>query len=255
MNKFNFANMVYINIDVATERNQSMQNQIKKYNANISRYSGITDNFDNYSHDWSLLLTKKDPYVTDYDSKYLSVPEIGCLLSHLEVIRIYGEKDLVVFEDDVDLSTSDLWCFSLKDFVNKIPKNVNILQMVKGNKYSPGFVKKYMFDDSWGTGSYYISANLSKEIVEKYFVNGKWNISEMPCKWHRKAIDAVLYSFDNSYSCTLFSWLDQGSYISKRDSSIHIGTQILQYLNTLDLTLDFYFQNEEKINRKYWSAK
>lgn len=237
-------------MDIATERKESIEMQMNKYNANISRYSGITKDFDIYSHDWKSMLSEGDPYATDYDSPYLSIPEIGCLLSHLEVIRLYGNNGLVVFEDDIDLSTSELWNFSLNEFISEIPNDVSIMQMVKGNKYSPAFIERYSFDDSWGTGAYYISPELSKKIVNEYFIDGKWIISTLPCKWHRKAIDAVLYSFDNAYTCTLFSWLNQGSYICKRDSGVHIGEKILEHLKTLSLTLDFYFE-QEKINKEH----
>jgi GR25 family glycosyltransferase involved in LPS biosynthesis len=241
LTNLNFPNMVYINIDKATERKKFMENQMKTYSATITRYRGITDNFDEYSHDWNLLLKKEDPFIADYASKYLCFQEIACLLSHLEVIRLYGNAGLVVFEDDIDLSTSTLWNFSLTDFISQLPEQIKVLQMIKFNNYNPAFIKEHVFNNSWGTGAYYVSSDLSKKIVDEYFVNGKWNISELPSKWHRKPIDAVLFSFGNAYTCTLFSWKYYVSNICEKDNDSCIGTEILEYLNTLELTSSYYF--------------
>jgi hypothetical protein len=211
--------MVYINQDIDIDRKSYMENQINFYNANIKRFSAISSDFDNYCSDWREIIIDENTPKPFYNYPKLSKPEIGCLLSHLECIRIFGKKDLIVFEDDVDFSVCEYWDFTLFDLLKNIDNNIKILQMVKFFNYEPIEIKKLKVSHenggNWGTAAYYIKKELSNKIVKDYYINEKWNISKIKCDWVRKTADAALYSFDDAYTCTIFS-LRQGG-----DSTIH----------------------------------
>lgn len=207
--KIDFKNIIYINRDIDINRKRYMESNFSKYNISAIRYSAISSNFDNYSHDWEKVARKNDPSNVFYDDELLSTGEVGCLLSHLEVIRLYGHEDLIICEDDLDISTLEKWNFRLSKFISMLKDDVQILQMVKYNAYVPIHVKKLIIGDegggNWGTAAYYIKSSLSKKIVEEYYVDGKWQLSKFKSNWHRNAADAVLYSFDGAYTCTLFA--------------------------------------------------
>lgn len=243
MNKINFPNMVYINMDSCVERKDHMENQKELYNADIKRISAISDNFDNYSDDWKLVLNVDNPTNFDNKTHLLSMNEIGCLLSHLEAIRVYGTEDLIVFEDDVDLSPSQLWQFSLNDLIEKVRGNVNILQLIKNNAHGPLYIKDHTFDNDWGTAGYFISKSLCKEIVSKYYINNKWTLTNLPSNYHRKVADSVIYSFTKTYTCTIFSLSNFGSSIDSHDYNEYLGKSILKEMSLQGLTLDYYLNS------------
>jgi GR25 family glycosyltransferase involved in LPS biosynthesis len=166
--------------------------------------------------------------------------EIGCILSHLEAIRLYGTEDLIVFEDDVDLSTSQLWQFNLNDLIEKVRGNINMLQMVRHREYNPLYIKDHVFGNNWGTAAYFISKSICEEVVSKYYINNKWTLTSLPSKYHRKVADSVLYSLTKTYTCTLFSFADFTSSIDVGNYSRDIGPKILQEMSSQNLTLDYY---------------
>ena len=246
-NNIDFQNFVYINRDIDIDRKKYMENQFDKYSIKAQRFNAVSDNFDNYSSDWKHLLREEDYDGLFYENPLLSMGEIGCLLSHLEVLRLHGHKELIVCEDDLDISTSDQWNFKLSEFLNKLNENVEILQMVKFDGYRPINVKKLVIGQqnggNWGTAAYYIKPSLSNKIVSDYYIDGKWQLTKIKCSWPRKTADAVLYSFDTAYTCTIFSLAQEG------DSTINIGfnpslsiaKQIHNYFQTNRVSLENYF--------------
>jgi len=245
--KIDFDNIVYINRDIDIERKQYIENQCLNLGIIIKRFSAVHDNFDAYSNDWKSFLRPEDFSGFFYDHPLLSKGEIGCLLSHLEVIRLYGKKDLIVFEDDVNLIVSNSWNFKLSDFFSLLNNEIEILQMVKYNSFYPVNVKKLKIGNdnggNWGTAAYYIKKELSKKIIDNYYIDNKWNFSKLPCDWNRKTADAVLYSFGNAYTCTLFSLADFGTSTINGvfNPSTSIGSSVTKFFNN-KVSLGDYFE-------------
>lgn len=248
MSKIDFDNIVYINRDIDFDRKTLMEYQFKKYGVEAKRFNAISSNFDQYSSDYVDILRANPLPGHFYDNIMLSSAEIGCLLSHLECIRLYGDKDLIVLEDDADLSTSEHWNFNLSDIFSKLQDDVEILQMVKYAAYYPVKVKKLKIGNeeggNWGTAAYLIKSSLSKKIVSEYYVDGKWQILKMPCLWNRKTADAILYSFDGAYTCTLFSLAQYGKSTINPDfnPSLSAAAHISNYFNNNKISIEDYFE-------------
>jgi hypothetical protein len=125
-----------------------------------------------------------------------------------------------VFEDDVDISTLDFWQFSFSEIIDSIPKNTEILQMFKSTAKHPISILPHAVaaeeDEMWGSVAYFVKASFCKALVESFYVNGKWKISEMPSLGARPVADSIIYSFGKSYTVTLFSIIDFKSSISQR---------------------------------------
>lgn len=239
MSNIDIKNIVYINLDRDIDRRVSIERQLKDNGLSAQRFSAISNNFDKYSRDWEEIF---EPDFKDLvQTERLSEGEIGCLLSHLEVIRLYGSEDMLVLEDDVDLSVSKFWNFSLSELLSNLPADAKVVQLVKYKAYSPINVKKLVVGNqdggSWGTPAYVIKSDFSKYLVDNYFIDGKWEISRMPADWNRKTIDAILYSFGNAYTTTILSLKYFKSSIGASFSDINaIGNKITKDLSRgLDL--------------------
>lgn len=234
--KINFDNIVYINLDKSIDRNTVMKSQIDEYTTGAKRFSGIDKDFDAYCHDWKIFLNSNNEQMT-YE-------EIGCLLSHLEVIRIYGDRDLIVLEDDIDLSTSLLWNFTMSEFLDGLDEEIHILQMTKHWTFTPIEISDMNRYSGFGNAAYYIRPQLSSKIISQSFINGKWSISSLPLlpQYTKKVADTVFYSLGHDKTCTLFSVHDFESSINKENPIANkIGYDIKNYLASEDLTLSRYY--------------
>lgn len=245
--KFDFDNIVYINRDIDVERKDYIEKQLDTYGVSAKRFEAISSNFDDYCHDWRDFYRTVQTTKHYYDDPLLSAGEIGCLLSHMECLRLYGENDLIVLEDDLDFSPIDHWNFTFSEFLSKLGEEVEILQMVKYHQYTPINVRKLVIGQDrghWGTAAYYIKSSLVKKILAEYYVDGKWMISKMQCFWDRRTADAILYSFASAYTCMLFSLRQEGtSTINDQfNPGVESGQYIMQYFNNNTITLGSYFR-------------
>lgn len=245
--KFDFDNIVYINRDIDVDRKDYIEKQLDTYQVKAKRFEAVSSNFDDYCHDWRDYYRTTQTTQYYYEDPLLSTGEVGCLLSHLECIRLYGENDLIVLEDDLDFSTIDYWNFKFSEFLPNLGEDVEILQMVKYHAYTPVMVRKLVIGEyrgNWGTAAYYIKSSLAKKIVSEYYIDGKWMISKMPCFWTRKTADAILYSYPGAYTCMLFSLRQEGTSTINNvyNPSAEAGAHILHFFrtNTIDLKTYFY---------------
>jgi GR25 family glycosyltransferase involved in LPS biosynthesis len=136
----------YINMDKSKERNEWMTQQLSK---NVSRYYRVSG-VNGYN------IKNKDYDVIDgiefyNDFKNMSLPEIGCTLSHLKAIRMAytnGENMAIIMEDDVYIDMTNLLENSIEEIVENAPEEWEILQFVhlesNLNKSSKIF-KQYTF--------------------------------------------------------------------------------------------------------------
>lgn len=104
----NYVENVYvINLDRREERWEHVQNQLKKYNIDVERFSAV----DGYEH------PKKD----EVD---ISRGELGCSLSHKQVLEDARKNDyetICVFEDDIIFEDGFEWRF--KEYYKQLPED------------------------------------------------------------------------------------------------------------------------------------
>ena len=245
--KFDFDNIVYINRNIDIERKGYIEKQLRFYNVFAKRFEAVSSNFDDYCHDWRDFVREKQSSRYYYEDPLLSNGEIGCLLSHMECLRIYGDRDLIVLEDDLDFSPIDYWGFTFSEFLTALSQDVQILQMVKYHAYTPIKVRKFAIGNegggNWGTAAYYIKSTLAKKIVSECYIDGKWMISKMKCSWPRKTADAILYSYTDPYTCMLFSLRQEGNSTINDvyNPSLEAGARIMKYFRDNEITLKSYF--------------
>jgi GR25 family glycosyltransferase involved in LPS biosynthesis len=136
----------YINMDKSKDRNEWMIEQLSKNVERYYRVSGVNGyEIKNKEHD------TVDGVEFYNDFKELTIPEIGCTLSHLKAIQTAyenGENIAIIMEDDVYVDMTNLIDDSVEELVKNAPEELEILQLVhlgsNLNKSSKIF-KQYTF--------------------------------------------------------------------------------------------------------------
>ena len=99
-------------------------------------------------------------------------------------------------------------------------------------------------DGMWGTVAYFIKKSFSKKIVEKFYINQKWNISSMPSVGPRPVADSILYSLGKSFSIGVFTIADFESSINKRVETN--GSALYNKIIAEELSLSNLLQSYKK---------
>lgn len=220
-----FDNVVYLNRDQDTVRREGIEAMFSKYNISAKRYSALQDTLQELVHE-------------PITSTSLSFPQTSCLISHLEIIRLHGGSDLLVFEDDADLTTMDYWPFSFEEVLEVIPKHIGIVQMfrhpsvfpVRATPWGPGV---------FGTVAYFVRPWYASNLISKCYFDGKWSISKMKSDYSIPVADSVLYSDGATMSINLFGSRDEGSNILPNAGYVKTALETSKKWSTLSHNAEF----------------
>lgn len=213
----------YINLEEATDRNESMLAMFEKYNiTNFERYEAKR-----YSHS---------------GHKRLSPSQFGCMMSHIDVCKLIvdGKDDYaIVMEDDIDISTVDIWDFTWKDLISKVPQ-FDVFQLHRQQIFD--------FDGAtlrtWGkwdhsTAAYVITKRYAQGILRLYQRNKESLSGFRPLSGRTGPVaDFSIYVHGNTYSTCIFN-------VKKFPSQIAQPGEIIQ--NTLK-TIDEMFEKPLKLS-------
>ena len=231
-----FDNIVYLNRDIDTLRKEKTENQLTERGLTATRFPAIVDNVSEYLH--------------------IPVPRVNpaqesCLVSHLEIIRTYGmERDLLVFEDDIDLSVMDHWDFTLSDLTEAIPDTVGITQLfffpapdlVKALRWTPGY---------FGTSAYLIRSWYVKDLVSYAYTDNKWDIRKLQSHYVQLLADSVLYSNTDTMSLSVFATRNEVSTILPHASYVDAGQKAINNWATKPTKFkDILISIENYVNRR-----
>lgn len=194
-----FNNIVYLNRDQDVTRRETTESQFLEHGISAVRFSAITEGVQDY-------------LVEPINSLRITVPQASCLVSHLEIIRNYGDKPLLVFEDDIDLSPMNYWGTSFEDIISCIPEEIGIVQMQAFPAPIPAKPITW-YPGVFGTGAYFIKPWYAKELLNIGYVEGKWSVGFFKSNYVQTVADSVLYSNTKTMSVQLFGVLPVGSNI------------------------------------------
>lgn len=186
-----FNNTVYLNRDQDVDRRTNTETQLIHHGITPVRFGALNEDLQKY-------------VVEPLNTVNLSFGQASCLISHLEIIRRYGDQELIVFEDDIDLSTADYWGDSLKNILSCVDESIGIVQLYAFPTFDP-ILPKWWKPSIFGTGAYFIKPWYAKKLVETGYRDGKWEIKLFPSKYVQHVADSVLYSSTPTVSLTLFS--------------------------------------------------
>jgi len=151
----------YINMDKSTDRNEWMKKQM----VNVERYYRVPA-----VNGYKIKNKKHDVVdgVEFYNQFDLTLPEIGCTLSHLKAIKIAyenGEEMVIIMEDDIYMDMMNLMDYSLETLIENAPDDWEIIKLVNHsqvlNKSSTYKEHSFHFYDrnkpAYSSGAYVIN--------------------------------------------------------------------------------------------------
>jgi hypothetical protein len=185
-----FDNVVYLNRDQDVPRKEVTEAQLDKYGIKAARFSAIQEDLQELVHQ-------------PLDSLRISFAQASCLVSHLEIIRKYGGSDLLVFEDDVDLTPSEYWGDTLSGILAYLDESIGIAQLSAFPALQP-IMPTWWTAGTFGTAAYYIRPWYSKKLIDVGYRDGKWDIFSFKNRYSQILADSVLYSNTPTVSFTLF---------------------------------------------------
>lgn len=111
-----FDGSYYINLNKRTDRKKRFEKRIKEVGIKSIRYPAIQPNIEDCAHVpfWNNLQT--------YEQKRLKANEVGCALSHVQIVKIAKKRKLnnvLIFEDD---------CIFLEGFEKNVKKIIEELK-------------------------------------------------------------------------------------------------------------------------------
>lgn len=194
-----FDNIVYLNRDIDVERRRQTEEQFVKHNVSAVRFSAIEDEL--------ATLALQSP-----SDLRINAAQLSCLVSHLEIIRKYGGSDLLVFEDDIDLSLLPKWPITLEELSLALPERVGVVQLtyfpsrgvLSPVRWMPGL---------FSTAAYFIKKEYAQKLVETGFKDGVWDISTMWSAYVQPLADSIIYSSTNTISLLMLGVRDEVSTI------------------------------------------
>lgn len=213
--------MIYwINLDECKDRKQFMEEQFKKNNHTHTRIPAIRPS--------------QYPFTT---KKPLSLPEYGCLLSHLKACKEVlnnSESYSVIVEDDMIIPS-----FNFDKLVNTAPKDWEILQLFVINKprlaeliekYKQGILWDPWYECNFSTGIYIINKKGANKLLNTVTDLSKFD--------YKPFADAVLYRNAKTYTYTYPHFYSNLQY----ESVIHTGhfkrhSQAVQYIQHIQSSI------------------
>lgn len=216
----------WINIDSNDKRKKFMESQYNKNNLENYRVSAIVPaDFDN-------VLEQKRPLTCKHVGCTSCEYEFACISSHIKAMRqalAHSEDEwFVIMEDDITIP----FALDYNALINNAPQDFEILQLLIlfGNTvkilYNEFLIKNKAPFIKWqyllpSAGMYIISRKGAEKLVNKFFVNGKYNFAS--CEYQIVA-DVALYSTVNSYATTFpcaYPNIEMGSEIHTEHLDAH----------------------------------
>ncbi len=217
-----FGPIYVINLARHTDRKDHMVKQFEENSVSnyefIQAVDGVNESLDN---------------VIQLDKLAVTRPEIGCTVSHLTAIRHWLDNSdsdhAIIMEDDISFEPVQYWKFIWSDFIKQV-RPFDILQLSIIHNYRINTNLHIREANDWSTGVYVISRSWAKQLVEKHYVDGKFNLY-----MDRKSVaDVMLYYGAKAYSAPLF--VTETNF----ESSINEGHVKTSHLRSYNQVMEFW---------------
>ncbi len=208
-----FPKCLWINLDRYPERKKYMEDQFSYWEIeDHHRIVGIDGKED-------------DPtsYLKGTIPHNMNQGEIACVLSHLNAIKYFlYETDLpeiMIMEDDLDLSTAKYWNFTWKEVRKRLPINFDTCQFTIINPNGITLKLHHRFINDFSAACYLITRHHAEKIFKLHNRGSCWKIDQN-IKPRAVSEDLILDS-GKGYSTPLFNYrLDLGSAIHEEHIDI-----------------------------------
>ncbi len=208
-----FPNVLWINLDRFPDREKYMEDQFS--------YWGITDHHRIPGIDGK----EDDPtsYLKGSVPPSMNSGEIACVLSHLNAIRYFVEEtdldEVVIMEDDVDLTPAKSWGFTWKEVRKRLPINFDTCQFTIINPNGITLKLHHRFVNDFSAACYIITRHHATKLLRLHNRGSAWKIDQNIRP--RAVSEDLILDSGKSYATPLFNYrLDMGSAIHEEHIDI-----------------------------------
>lgn len=192
----NFPSVNYVSLEESEDRQLSLENQFYDY--------GIT----NIKSIISKRFSECDDNVTGKHLYQLNDGTKGCCVSHLKAIKQWydnTEEEYGFFcEDDLSLETVQYWNFTWEQFIEKIPEDVECIQLLTVRGNFDTFELRERYWDDWGATAYIMCRDYAKKIIDTYIKGNTYHL-EILNQEIMPLIENILFSsIGKTYTIPLF---------------------------------------------------
>ena len=190
-----FPSVYYITLEESVDRQIELERQFKQYNIIPTAIK-------------SKRFAESDDKISGKYSYQLNDGTKGCCVSHLKAIKTWyetTEEDYGFFcEDDLSLETVAFWNFTWEQFIEKIPDDVECVQLFTVRDNFDTFELRERYWDDWGVTAYILTRDYAKKIIDTY-IKGDEYVLEIPNQELMPLIENILLaSVGKTYTVPLF---------------------------------------------------
>jgi len=208
-----FPNVLWINLDRFPDRKKYMEDQFS--------YWGITDHHRIPGIDGK----EDDPtsYLKGSVPPSMNSGEIACVISHLSAIRYFVEEtdldEVVIMEDDVDLTPAKSWGFTWKQVRKRLPINFDTCQFTIINPNGITLKLHHRFVNDFSAACYIITRHHATKLLRLHNRGSAWKIDQNIRP--RAVSEDLILDSGKGYATPLFNYrLDMGSAIHEEHIDI-----------------------------------
>ena len=211
-----FPKVLWINLDRIPERRKYMEEQFDYWDIKDHHRISAVDGAEYESY----LKGTVPPSMND--------GEIACVMSHLNAIKYFvNETDLdeiMIMEDDVDLSVARHWDFTWKDVRRRVPVAFDALQLTIINPNGITLKLHHRFINDFSAACYLITRHHATKLLKLHSRGSQWKIDQNIRP--RAVSEDLILDSGKTYATPLFNYrLDMGSAIHEEHLDIfHKGS-------------------------------
>tara|TARA_B100001175_G_scaffold311436_1_gene315874 strand:+ start:2435 stop:3241 length:807 start_codon:yes stop_codon:yes gene_type:complete len=149
--------------------------------------------------------------------------ECACVMTHLNAIKYFVEEtdldEIMIMEDDVDLSVARHWSFTWKDVRRKVPINFDCLQLTIINPNGITLKLHHRFINDFSAACYVITRHHASKLLKLHSRGSQWKIDQNIRP--RAVSEDLILDSGKSYATPIFNYrLDMGSAIHEEHIEI-----------------------------------
>ena len=167
MNKFDHHSVMnYINLEESMDRQDFMESQFKKYS--ITKYQRYTIKpFETYKDSCKI----SGRFINSVNHHGTTISFLRCVKNWLD----HTDEEYGIFlEDDTSFETSNYWSFTWSEFINSLPKDWDIVQLIRLNDWKDNMTAKLSCRprnwDDWGA-TCMMKRNYAEKLISSYMIS------------------------------------------------------------------------------------
>lgn len=213
----NFPKAYCISLEESKDRQKHLLSQFKKYgvkNFHISKCKRFDQCGDVINGSLVHTLTNSNK---------------GASSSHLKSIKKWlsesdeTERYAIFFEDDISFETVDYWNFTWDDFMNNIPKDWDVIQLMWVRPHMVKVEFRERYPDDWSATAFMITREYGRKLLETYMVSDtefNYELGNL-----QPIVENVIYclgALGKVYTCPLFVEAThlETTFVNSSDSDI-----------------------------------